>query len=83
MRDERPVSEVGTSPVAIWDAQEVDRKKGSEGALGACMVVSMELPEGDNRSVRQAFVEVRVLVFLSKSCDVFLYIGISGDFCYL
>lgn len=60
LRGERPTSEVGTNPVSIWDAQEVDRKRESARAFGACMVVSMELPEGDNRPVRQAFVEVCV-----------------------
>lgn len=60
LRDERPTSEVGTNPVSIWDMQEVDRKKESARAYGACMVVSMELPEGDNRSVKQAFKEVCV-----------------------
>lgn len=64
LRDERPASEVGTNPVSIWDMQEVDRKKESARAYGACMVVSMELPEGDNRPVRQAFKEVCVLRFM-------------------
>lgn len=46
-----------TSPLEIWDMQERDRIR--DGGLGVCMVVSMELLEGDNRSVKQAFIEVQ------------------------
>lgn len=53
-------AEVSTNPLTIWDADEVERKTewAHVGALGSCMVVTMELPEGDNRSVTQAFMDV-------------------------
>lgn len=58
---DRSMAGASPSPLELWDANEVERKSEWEhvGALGSCMVVSMELQEGDDRPVREAFMDVR------------------------
>ena len=45
------------SPKATLEEDEAERKR--EGALGSVMVVSIELPKGDNRPPRDALTQVR------------------------
>lgn len=45
------------SPKAMLAMDEEGRKR--DGALGSVMVVSVELPKGDNRPPRDALTEVR------------------------
>lgn len=61
LHGDRSMAGASPSPLALWDANEVERKSEWEhvGALGSCMVVSMELPEGYDRPVREAFMDVR------------------------
>lgn len=45
------------SPKAMLAKDEEGRKR--DGALGSVLVVSIELPKGDNRSIRDALSQVR------------------------
>ena len=51
LSDSSPVS-----PKAMLEQDEVERKR--EGGIGSVMVVSIELPKGDNRSTRDALTQV-------------------------
>jgi len=52
-----PVSDsTPVSPKATLEQDEAERKR--EGALGSVMVVSIELPKGDNRPPRDALTRV-------------------------
>lgn len=57
-------TKAATGALALWDQQERDRVR-YHGALGACIVVSMELPEGDERGVKQAFMEASIIFYCS------------------
>lgn len=48
------------SPKIIRDNDEAERK--SDGALGSVLIMSCELPPGNNQSVREALKSVRIYV---------------------